>query len=289
LAAIRFSEKVKEIGAGMDKIHAATSLLKPDYASVLFSFIAPTEKQIRVISDAERQSGDRMFSELEDDCAILALKGSLATVRKIRAAIAKPGAQFADIMPLGDELSGRLKDEMQVSCFFLLTEEERKYYESPRKGWEVIIERFPSSLEDIEEAAKCFALSRYAAAVFHSVQIVEHGLIDLGTFLSVTDPISGWTAIAKALKKIIDKSYNDRTQFERENFSFLEQLQGVVEALKNAWRNKISHAHGRLVVMTADFKSETAEEILSATRAFMRRLVDGLPPRKKTEIEKLTC
>jgi hypothetical protein len=64
------------------------------------------------------------------------------------------------------------------------------------------------------------------------------------------------------------------TRFEKRNFAFLEQLHGTVGALKNAWRNKISHVEGRS-------QPEIAELILLASRAFMRRLAEGLPPRKK--------
>ena len=87
-------------------------------------------------------------------------------------------------------------------------------------------------------------LSRYAAAVFHSVQVVEVGLIELGEFIGVDAPHSGWTAVSTALDKIIAKKHRDRTEFERNNFKFLEQMQGTVAGLKNAWRNKISHAQG---------------------------------------------
>lgn len=277
LSALRFSDKVDELTKGMEDISAIASRLKPDYAAALLPFIGPAEKLVRTMNDQERASGDKIFSELETDCAALELKGSLATVRKIRAAMARPGSRFADIRPLGDELSGRLKDEMQVSCFFSLSEKERKYYESPRDGWEGIIDYFPGAVTDIEEAAKCFALSRYPATVFHSVQAVELGLIELGKFLNVNDPISGWTAVSAALDKVIKKRYDERTDFERNNFAFLEQIQGTVANLKNAWRNKISHAHGRLALMTTDFSPEIAEEILFATRAFLRRLADGLP------------
>jgi hypothetical protein len=75
----------------------------------------------------------------------------------------------------------------------------------------------------------------------------------------------------------VDKKYNERNDFEKQNFPFLEQVQGTVEALKNAWRNKISHAQGKLILLTTDFTPEIAEEIILATRAFMRRLGEGLP------------
>jgi hypothetical protein len=95
----------------------------------------------------------------------------------------------------------------------------------------------------------------------------------------VSDPHSGWTAVSNALSSAVKKSHKDRTSFERQHFDFLEQLNGTVEGLKNAWRNKISHSQGRLKLMTTDFSPEIAEEILFATRAFLRRLAEGLPPK----------
>jgi hypothetical protein len=61
----------------------------------------------------------------------------------------------------------------------------------------------------------------------------------------------------------------------------LEQIQGTVEGLKNAWRNKISHVQGKLTLMSVEFSPEIAEEILLATRAFMRRLAEDLPKPKQ--------
>ncbi len=42
--------------------------------------------------------------------------------------------------------------------------------------------------------------------------------------------------------------------------TFLEQMHGTIEGLKNAWCNKISHAQGKLTLLTADFSPDVAEE-----------------------------
>jgi hypothetical protein len=231
------------------------------------------------LSDEYRRSALIAFTDMEPVCIFFELDASLVTVRKFRVVLARPNSRLSDLYPLADELRGRLIDEMESKCLWALTTKEREYYEQPRNGWDEIIARFSDSITDVEEASKCFALSRYAAAVFHSVQIVEVGLIDLGEFIGVNDPHSGWTAVSNALDKIIAKKHQDRTAFERDNFKFLEQVQGTVAGLKNAWRNKISHVQGKLVLMTKDFSPEVAEEILFATRAFMRRLAAGLPSR----------
>lgn len=46
---------------------------------------------------------------------------------------------------------------------------------------------------------KCFALSRYTAAMFHAMQIAELGAIELGDYIGVIDPKKGWGATEKSL------------------------------------------------------------------------------------------
>jgi hypothetical protein len=140
-----------------------------------------------------------------------------------------------------------------------------------------VIARFPETGTDVEEAGRCFALERFAACVFHSIQVVEHGLNALGGFLDVKDPKSGWTATSKELERITKKKFADLTPFEAKHIGFLKQIQATVAALQDAWRNKISHAQGRLAVLTAEFSPHVAEEILIASRGFMRRLATDLP------------
>jgi hypothetical protein len=214
----------------------------------------------------------------ETDCRELELVASLATVQRMRELVAKPTCEYKEVGTLARELDGRLNDEMTGRYCWALSMKEEEYYECWRKGWERIIGRFPDTVGDIEEAQKCFAFSRYPATVFHSIQVVEVGLIELGKFINVADPKSGWTAVANELKKIVSRKREDLSDFEKHHFQFIEQVQGTVEALKNAWRNKVSHVQGKIVLMTSDFSPEVAEEILFASRAFMRRLAEGIPP-----------
>ena len=269
-------------------------IMKPFYLGALLRWVE--QGGMAFVQDAMDKTiapnpGDRYTGEdvaahywflrdLEKDCIELDLAASLATVRKMQGIIlsnATPDLLRAPLTPLQIELNGRLHDELSRKMFWVLSSKEYQLYVEPRKGWEIIIERFPSAIGDIVEAQRCLALSRYAGAVFHSVQVVEAGLIELGKLIGVTDPHSGWTAVSNRLKKIIDTKHQDRSPLEQQHFPFLEQIQGTIESLKNAWRNKVSHAHGKLVLMTSDFSPEIAEEILFATRAFMRRLATEMP------------
>ena len=172
----------------------------------------------------------------------------------------------------------RLEDELAINLFFKLPEGKRKHFDNPIDGWEEVIARFPEIVSNVEEMSKCFALSRYAAAVYHACQTIELGLIQLGKFIGVQDPKSGWTAVTNRLEKLVVKTeYEDLEQKYKDSFTFLEQMHGVVKALKSAWRNKIDHAQGRLVLMTVDFTSDITEETMIASRAFMRRLATEMP------------
>ena len=236
--------------------------------------------------DAEnKKSIGKKLSAYEDVLTEIGLSGALVTLERMVTLFNSDNGTQAKVGKLAGEFNGRLVDESCDKVFFLMTLGESSWYNVPVRGWERSLERFPSIRDDVEEASKCFALSRYPAAVFHSVQAVEAGLIELGKFLKISDPKSGWTAVKSALSKTVRKERQNMTAFEKKNFAFLEQVHGTVAALKDAWRNKISHMEGRPIVMSAEFSAEIAEEIIVASRAFMRKLADGLPPPKKKKGE----
>lgn len=215
---------------------------------------------------------------VEEHCEKFGLAASLAAARRLRRLLQGGGViDSAEFTTSAADLESRLQDETNATFCLSLDSLEAAWYSRPREGWGVILKRFPDAVTDVEEARRCFALERYPAAVFHSCQIIEIGLLDLGKFLSITDPRSGFSAVASKLAKIVKTEHDKLTPFERQHFNLIEQLQTLVEALKNGWRNKISHAQGRLCLDSSEFRRDTAEEILLATRAFMRRLAEELP------------
>lgn len=240
--------------------------------------ITPSQRLAQApFTPQEVEGFSKAFARFQLQGESFGLKASNATLSAL-ISLCEPGKMNrAEFFRLLEELQGRLRDEMLATVFFGLSPSEASIFSGWFEKWGTVLDRFPEAVGDIEEASKCWALARYPAAIFHSVSIVECGLIELGVFIGVTDFKSGWTAVSNALSNIIKKKRDDLTPFEQANFTFLEQVHGTVEALKNAWRNKISHAQGRLVVLPGSFTPEIAEEILYATRSFMRRLAEGLP------------
>jgi hypothetical protein len=181
---------------------------------------------------------------------------------------------------LGYEIGGRdireLQDaidrELSTVVFFAIPSARVEYIKEPTEGWEVVIEKFPETQDDIEEMRKCFGLSRYTAAVFHSLLVVEHGLINLGSRIGVNDPKPGWDATLNRVEWLLK---NRGAVPQGVEFSFVEQIRARLESMKHAWRNKVNHASGRLVVERGGINDLIAEEIIMASRSFMRLLADG--------------
>jgi hypothetical protein len=167
---------------------------------------------------------------------------------------------------------------LATHSFLAISPGRKEYFDEPRKGWEEALDRFNDAVMDVEEMRKCFALSRYAGCVFHSVQVIEFGLIDIGKWLpNLNDPKAGWPSVTNELERIVNLPFPKRSAFEQTNFVFIEQVNALMKSLKHAWRNKISHAGGKLHVLSPDFAPEIAEEIMMATRGLMRRLAVDLP------------
>jgi hypothetical protein len=250
--------------------------LAPKWAQVILSRV-PFIPLAKPFSAEAKLQFVKMYASVLRECISAELEGSAATLGRILGLLEKDSATLEQVVEFHAELYGRLSDELASRVFFSLNTIEANYYSAPREGWEEIIDAFPSALIDIEEARKCFALSRYAAAVFHSLQVIEFGLVHLGAVIGVQDPNPGWSATINALDRINKKKFPDRTPWEQAHSKFLEQIQGTIAALNSAWRNKVHHAHEKLYLLSSDFNEEIAEEILFATRAFMRRIAEDCP------------
>lgn len=195
-----------------------------------------------VILESDRDKFDEVYRVTEELYNYHQLSASRATTRQMRECLKISGSTYKVLYKLAGELEGRLADEMNERTFLSLSLEETEYFNNPSKGWEEIIAQFAGTIGDIEEARKCFALSRYAGTVFHTLHVVEIGVIELGKLIGVNDPLVGWSATNNALQKILKKGYQERTPFEQKNSPFLEQIQGTIQALQSPWRNKVSHA-----------------------------------------------
>lgn len=190
--------------------------------------------------------------------------------------LSKMTATYGELSGWLRDLRERLEDDLHGSLFLHIANKEAEWYKKPDKEWHPVISRFHKLRHDIEECSKCFALGRYAAALFHVLLVAEFGVIKVSELFGVSGDRPGWGALDR-LKRINEKKWSDKTPLEQQHSEFLSNLLPLAYAIKDSWRHKISHVDNKLDWIDTDFSPTVAGEIISATRGFMRRLAQDLP------------
>jgi hypothetical protein len=117
----------------------------------------------------------------------LRLQFSLTELQRLALGLAKP-----DYVPKPsqiDEISARIRDELDNHLFLQVSPALIRYYEpdDPLFGADFAT-KFASAAFELDEAAKCLALERSTAAVFHLMRLLEIGIGALSACLSISPP-----------------------------------------------------------------------------------------------------
>jgi hypothetical protein len=171
------------------------------------------------------------------------------------------------------DLVNRMQDELESMDIILLDASEVELYEESLKLFSPASEAFGSACDDIEEAARCLALQRGTACVFHLMRVMEIGLRALGKALTNPDLDPGrnptWETILKKCDDELKKPLADRSAEWRIDGQFFAESTANLRAVKDAWRNPTLHVE-------RSYDNERAREVWNAVRAFMRHLATKL-------------
>jgi len=165
-------------------------------------------------------------------------------------------------MILMESMETRIFDELASKNIFALSPKETSFFDGGDFGKDVI-SKFPSAAYDIDEAAKCLALSRATASVFHLMRVMEVALGALHKCLGITVALVGndrnWGNILNRIRDNIKARGNFNEKL------FFQELYALLDAVKDAWRNATMHVE--------DKKTEDeAEMIFITVRSFMKKL-----------------
>jgi hypothetical protein len=174
------------------------------------------------------------------------------------------------------ELRNRIEDEFRGQLLLHLEPKQAKGYSEPLNDWGEVISRFPKTRFNIEECSKCFALERYGASVFHATLVAEYGVIQIADLMGVSGDKPGWGSLGR-LNDILKKKHSDRSAEEQKHSRFLEATLPLTTVIKDSWRHKMDHVDKQIIWVDTDFSPNVADEIIKATRGFMRKLANELP------------
>lgn len=183
-----------------------------------------------------------------------------------------------------DELCNRMYDEVDLNYCMILSQSERKLFDptSPHFGEDFAVKFAVNGAFEADEAAKCLALGRSTAAVFHLMRVMEVGIRAVARCLGIADPIKdadrNWGKMLDTIKDELDSrgpapkrpwatGTSDKALFAR--------ILASLDAVRVAWRNPTMHVENK-------YTPDEAEHIFLTVRGFMKAIAvrcdeEGMP------------
>jgi hypothetical protein len=212
--------------------------------------------------------------ELHRSLIVLEATNTLKSVERMIGALKDEGGfTWAHIARLHDDIQSRLADELDDITLLSLSKDDQRWFDPKNPLFGTPFEtKFPASgVFELDEAAKCLALGRPTAAVFHLMRVMEVGISAIRLCLGIPDPLKpaerNWGFILKAIRAGIDAKWPNSIARQHGDGELFDSLYASLDAVKNPWRNTTMHVEGK--------KTETeAEHIFVAVKSFMMRLAD---------------
>ena len=210
--------------------------------------------------------------ELEGNLRTLGVTLTLMSATKLLETISAPrGFTWESIGKAWDEIHFRLLDELKLTKVLVLQAKDQAYFEptDPLFG-EDFASKFPTEgAFELDEAAKCLALGRPTASVFHLMHLMEIGIRAIARCLQIPDPVKpaerNWSIILKAIKDGMEARWPAAADRMAPDPMLFELLHASLHAVRNPWRNATMHGESK-------YTDDEAEHILMAVRGFMKKL-----------------
>ena len=164
------------------------------------------------------------------------------------------------------QLIGCIRAEATTKSAMILPPEKAALYspDNPLWGGE-IRNKFPSAIYDIDEAAKCLALERPTAAVFHVMRVVEVAMKAISKCLGLQEPNNpNWGAYLKLIRDECESRGKSWTDWQ-----LFQDIWQRIDSIKDAQRNTTLHVE---TIHTP----EEAEFIFKATEGLMKKIADQM-------------
>ena len=212
---------------------------------------------------------------------VLGAKNTAKAAIRLSHVISKPGSTWGEVAEMQDHLDLRLLDEMSDKNVLVLDGREEAFFnpEVPLFGGDFDTKFKTDGIFELDEGAKCMALGRPTAGVFHLMRVLELGIRAIARCLQIPDPLKpaerNWGHILKEIWSGIEEKWPKASDRMAGDGALFEALFASLDAVKNPWRNATMHVENK-------YTDDEADHIFIAVKGFMKKLAsrmdeDGLP------------
>lgn len=215
---------------------------------------------------------DHMLALAHQHCKRLKFQCCCKEIARIRQSINSAAPQPAEMLAMTvRSLAQRVYDELEAHQFHYVSPEYTDLVQSnvPPFGENVSV-KFSELSTDISEAAKCLALGRATASVFHLMRVMERCVQRFGEKLEITlnPKQENWYQIMKHVSNKLDAlPFNSLVEKEMKERLALAAMH--LDTVRLACRNDVMHPKGV-------YTMEEADAVFSSVRTFVTDIADLL-------------
>jgi hypothetical protein len=177
--------------------------------------------------------------------------------------------KIVQVKTLASQLIGTIQAQLKDELFFRIEKRRRPFYDKLLLTPAAEI-AFPSSIRDMIEAGRCYALDRSTACVLHLMRALEFPISALVKALNFTPSSPNWEQVLneseREIRKISPASHGPTWKEEEQ---FYSEAALHFRFIKNAWRNYAVHGHDT-------YNDHEAWEIMTHVRSFTDHLANKL-------------
>lgn len=179
------------------------------------------------------------------------------------------GANLVHLVGCLNEIVICMQNETTLKVALILPPDKEGYFEpgTPLFG-ELVHSKFPGVIYEIDEAAKCLALGRTTATVFHLMRILEGSLRAIHCYLGIDKELSGnnrnWGNVLRGIREEIGR--RGPNWIERDYF---KEIYARLDAIKDAWRNNTMHVE-------SIYTEQEAKVLFENTRGLMQKIASQM-------------
>jgi hypothetical protein len=216
---------------------------------------------------------EKLLSLLAD----IGARAAIASANRLKEKLdqSPPMITYLEVLSALDDIESRFSDEVNFIKVLILSGNDSVLFGSANEllGLQLAARKvtdfsadWPTAALELEEAAKCQALGRSTASVFHCMRCLEVTINALSKFLEMEPPTKtvekNWTFILSKIKSRIDEKFPTSVRLPSTPGADMEKIHSTLDAVKNPWRNSTMH-------VDATYLPHEAMQIMRDTGIFL--------------------
>ena len=249
----------------MLKISAASFVTSVEYIGRMSRIFGDLDNT-SLLADDVRVSLKESINEVEPFLDQLRAPATAQSLSSLREVCDEPASLERDAGVACGRVFENFLAEVSHQWLLILSHEHSDYLNDETAPFgEVIWDSLPEFAEDIDEAAKCLALSRYTASVFHLMRIMERSVHKLAQIFKVqlNTKTNSWNDITTALSNALAKMPG-QTSAQKKKKAKLADAVAQLTSVRIAWRNEVMHPKRTYTKKEADNIFRYVEGFLQA-------------------------